>query len=559
MVRVGRQLSPSKHSGQFPTKYLRAGNIKMDGLDLSDVLEMDFTPEERHTFGLRVGDIVVAEASGSASHVGRAAIWHGEIPDCCYQNTVIRFRPYAAISEYALIVFRHFAKSGLFAKLARGVGIQHLGSSRLAQLRFPLPPLNEQHRIVLEFGKRAAAAREAEASLQSALRHLDEQDQEILAAAASGKLSVSSGRRHRQGGKRRPDGPVRATKQGSLFDGKDVDAPPVEGLYPLPSGWLWIRVDQAGEVKGGKALSPHQQSGAPVRKYLRVANVLEDRLDTTDLNRMVFTKREYELYRLRPGDILLNEGQSPELVGRPALYRGEVPGACFQNSLIRFRAFSRTDPEYALLVFRHYLDASEFRKIARWSTNIAHLGVQRFAAMPFPLPPLNEQRRLAKEARKRLNASGTQREAVRSSLVGLREIDVELLSVATSGMLVGQDDSDESAPLLLKRLGSPRDERPAADRGESERQEQEDNTMTIDLGEVSRMIGRSRKLGPVLHEAKRPMRLPELFSKAGYDANSTEDIEQFYLALRAELQRSIRAVPGSSDNSLVEAVTDAPR
>src|SRR5436190_16531690 len=86
-VRLGRQRSPDKHTGAGRTKYLRAANIKPAGLDLTDVLEMDFTPAERTVFALRSGDIVLTEASGSSSQVGRAAVWRDELPECCYQNT----------------------------------------------------------------------------------------------------------------------------------------------------------------------------------------------------------------------------------------------------------------------------------------------------------------------------------------------------------------------------------------------------------------------------------------------------------------------------------------
>src|SRR5262249_24769970 len=123
-VRLGRQRSPQKQSGRNATSYIRAANITNQGLDLSDILRMDFTAAERRVFSLRYGDVVLAEASGSASQVGRAAIWRDEIPSCCYQNTVIRFRPHAVTSEYAHIVFRYFSVSGLFARTARGVGIQ---------------------------------------------------------------------------------------------------------------------------------------------------------------------------------------------------------------------------------------------------------------------------------------------------------------------------------------------------------------------------------------------------------------------------------------------------
>ena len=106
-VRLGRQRSPDRNTGRFATKYIRAANIATDGLQLTDVLEMDFSPAEREEFRLRRGDVLLAEASGSADQVGRAAIWQDQIPDCCFQNTVIRFRPRAVIPDYALCLPAH--------------------------------------------------------------------------------------------------------------------------------------------------------------------------------------------------------------------------------------------------------------------------------------------------------------------------------------------------------------------------------------------------------------------------------------------------------------------
>src|SRR5712671_4271037 len=174
-VRLGRQRSPEQDSGAHMTKYVRAANITPAGMNLSDLLEMNFTPAEREVFGLKAGDVLLTEASGSASQVGRSAIWRGEVELCCFQNTVIRFRPHLTTSEYALVAFRHYAAAGVFAGVARGVGIQHLGGSRFAELPYPLPPLAEQKRITVIADKRLAEIREAEARLKSALDHLDEQ------------------------------------------------------------------------------------------------------------------------------------------------------------------------------------------------------------------------------------------------------------------------------------------------------------------------------------------------------------------------------------------------
>jgi type I restriction enzyme S subunit len=134
-----------------------------------------------------------------------------------------------------------------------------------------------------------------------------------------------------------------------------------------------------------------------MRPYLRVANVFEDRIDLSDVLEMNFTPQEYETYRLQHGDILLNEGQSLELVGRPAMYRGELPGSCFQNTLVRFRPGQCVLPSFALLIFRYYLHSQRFQKIAKWTVNIAHLGASRFAELDFPLPPIKEQMRIVEK------------------------------------------------------------------------------------------------------------------------------------------------------------------
>jgi type I restriction enzyme S subunit len=131
-----------------------------------------------------------------------------------------------------------------------------------------------------------------------------------------------------------------------------------------------------------------------MRPYLRVKNVFEDRIDLADVKEMDFSPEEYEKYKLESGDILLNEGQSPELVGRPAMYRGELPGVCFTNSLIRFRPHPGIDGLYALYAFRHMLHRGRFMREARITTNIAHLSAGRFAAVEFPVPPSQEQRRI---------------------------------------------------------------------------------------------------------------------------------------------------------------------
>lgn len=160
------------------------------------------------------------------------------------------------------------------------------------------------------------------------------------------------------------------------------------------NGWASVRIDSVGEVQGGRQRSEKIVNGT-MQKYLRVANVFDDYIDYSDVLEMPFTESERAIYYLQPGDILLNEGQSLELVGRSAIYAGKSNEYCFQNTLIRFRPSTRITSHFAQQIFRHYLHTGKFAAVAARTTSIAHLGVERFASLHVPLPPLPEQQAIA--------------------------------------------------------------------------------------------------------------------------------------------------------------------
>ncbi|MCY2994650.1 MAG: restriction endonuclease subunit S [Planctomycetota bacterium] len=161
----------------------------------------------------------------------------------------------------------------------------------------------------------------------------------------------------------------------------------------IPEDWSVIPIGKAGDVLGGRQRSPNRL-GDP-SKYLRVANVFDGFIDTEDVLEMPFTPAEKQRFQLKDGDVLLNEGQSIELVGRSAIYRGVPEDCCFQNTLVRFRAGQGTCPEFAQLVFQQYLRTGVFASIALQTTSIAHLGAGRLAALKMPHPREAEQEAIA--------------------------------------------------------------------------------------------------------------------------------------------------------------------
>jgi type I restriction enzyme S subunit len=182
-VQLGRQRSPKNRSKDYPVCYIRAANITEDGLELSDLLDMEFSPEEQERYRLANGDLLISEASGSPNQVGKPAIWRDQMPLCCFQNTVIRLRPAVQISTYLFTCFKCFYLNGLFAKMAGGVGINHLSADKFSRLAMPLPPYAEQNRIVNEVERLLSITGKFESQLDADLKCAVSLRQSILAKA----------------------------------------------------------------------------------------------------------------------------------------------------------------------------------------------------------------------------------------------------------------------------------------------------------------------------------------------------------------------------------------
>lgn len=197
----------------------------------------------------------------------------------------------------------------------------------------------------------------------------------------------------------------------------------------LPKDWGVCQIQACGEVKLGRQRSPDQHSGKWTMPYLRVANVFDGFIDFSDILEMDFTPNERKLFSVIEGDIFLNEGQSLELVGRSAIYRGEAGKYCFQNTLVRFRCNSGNSPDFFGQLFKLWLEGGYFQRIAKQTTSVAHLGADRFARMACPYIKLDEQLLIAH----RLNMTDKQIEATKKSLHKLKAQKLGLMHDLLTG------------------------------------------------------------------------------------------------------------------------------
>ncbi|MGC4805853.1 restriction endonuclease subunit S [Micromonospora sp. DT233] len=395
---------------------LRINAVRPGALRLDDVR---YSAKDRDELSksdalLVPGDLLFTRYNGNINYVGACAM----VPDCLgdltYPDKLIRARLNQDVVDprYIQYAFEAPQVRSLVRSSARTTaGQAGISGSSLKSIPFSLPPLVEQRRIV--------AALEGQLSLLDAGTELLRLSQQRL---------------------------------GRLKKRVLVEAVPLDG----GSRWRLVTVADAGTVDLGRQRHPDWHNGPHMRPYLRVANVFEDRIDTSDVMEMDFPPAVFEKFRLREGDVLLNEGQSPELLGRPALYRGVPKDAAFTNSILRFRTGPGVDPEWALLVFRRHMHAGRFTREVRITTNIAHLSAGRFKAVEFPIPPLSEQREIVARTSDLLGGIDRLTEATTIAQRRAAALRASLLSEAFAGQLVPQDPNDEPASELLARIRAER-------------------------------------------------------------------------------------------------------
>ncbi|MGJ4893111.1 restriction endonuclease subunit S [Bradyrhizobium sp. HKCCYLRH3099] len=334
-----------------------------------------------------------------------------------------------------------------------------LTKADLEQIPIPLAPLAEQRRIVARIDELFAEIAAGEAALADARKGLETFRRALLKAAVTGELTRDW----------RTTYSPRVTGHEIIQQLKKAESAKSRGTSPndiranlmpfqLPASWAWTTVENVGLVQLGRQRAPQHHTGDYMRPYMRVANVFEDRIDVTDVKEMNFTPDEFETFRLHDGDILLNEGQTPDLLGRAAIWREQIDGCCFQNTLIRFRAKEGIAPEWALMVFRAYLHMKRFKRESQITTNIAHLSAGRFSKIEFPVPPPEEATEILGRVSNALSAAADTLSSLDAEAADAARLKQAILKSAFEGRLVPQDPADEPASALLARTAA---ERPA--------------------------------------------------------------------------------------------------
>lgn len=170
-IDLGKMLQPLQGGlGDTEELYLRSANVHWDGVDLSDVKTMWFSPAEKRDLLLCDGDLVVNEGGD----VGRSAIWQGAGAPHYFQNAINRVRARTSSSTQFLYYWLYNLKhAGFLDAMVSRITIAHLTAEKLARVPWPDVPVVEQHRIAAYLDASCAAI---DAAVSAKRRQLDTLD-----------------------------------------------------------------------------------------------------------------------------------------------------------------------------------------------------------------------------------------------------------------------------------------------------------------------------------------------------------------------------------------------
>ncbi|MCY4183398.1 MAG: restriction endonuclease subunit S [Gammaproteobacteria bacterium] len=372
---------------------------------------------------------------------------------------------------------------------ATGTTFKELSGSAFGALPIPIAPICEQHGIVEKIEALFAEIDKGVESLKAAKASLDHYRKSLLKAAFEGRLTADWRARN-------PDkledpqtllSRIRKEREAKYqtalaewkravsewnnsgqmdrkpFKPKRPKEFPVEfanlqiALSDLPTGWTWSHLGWCSTgPEYGTAEKSSDHGDVPV---IRMGNLQGG---TIDWKNLVYTSNKVEIkqYSLNAGDVLFNRTNSPELVGKSAIYRGCKP-ALFAGYLVRINQIEEIVMGSYLAYFLNSPVARAHGKTVKTDgVNQSNINATKLLEYPFPYCSIAEQAQIVATLDIRLDAMKMLEEEIETNLSRIETLRQSILKQAFSGKLVPQDPSDEPAAALLDRIKAQRAKKP---------------------------------------------------------------------------------------------------
>lgn len=460
-------------------------------------------PFKAHTFSFE-GELITLPGNGA--NVGHVNYYSGKME--AYQRTYVLHR-INIIPRYLFWQLKLAWKSTNLDK-QYGSATNYLKIGNFTNYILPIAPLNEQIRIADKLDSILGKVNKAQSRLDKIPAIIKRFRQTVLAAATSSEL----------------------TREWREDDGHQ---------------WRTVQLKDVGKgFNYGSSAKSKPEGDVPV---LRMGNLQGGKLDWSNL---VFTSDEAEIekYLLETGDILFNRTNSPELVGKTSIYRGEQK-AIYAGYLIRVKGSEQLNTEFLNIQLNSPHARDYCWQVKTDGVSQSNINAKKLQAYEFDLPPMSEQLEIVRRVNELFSRADLFERQYLDAKKSFNKLTSSILAKAFRGELVMQDPNDEPASQLLERIKSRQLEAPKpTKKARSTKVKAAQKVEDVSLTEESVQL--QSEVLSILQNANVELSAQQLMDRL--TEQSFEAVDALFTELKSLLDSAVITKTGSGENCTFKAI-----
>ena len=469
VISIFRGLSYTKND-EVENGYLvlRGNNLTDKGLTF---LENIYVDEKVAKKGIEIkkDDVVLVASTGSSKVIGRACVVEKDYEKTTIGAFLLLCRPKEIIvKKWIHYIFKTLRYRLYISEQAKGTNIKNIKNEYLENFYIPLPPLNEQKRIVEKLDFLFEKTKRAKEIIEEIKVDIENRKISILDRAFKGTLTSKWRNENKVSDvkellksindekiKKWEEDCLQAEKDGNkkpkkliIREAEDMIVPVEEQPYKLPDSWVWVKLDNlCSKITDGTHKTPkYTDSGVP---FISVKDIYDNQVSFNN-TKFISQEEHNELYkRCNPeyDDILLTKSGT---IGRTAVIKTKTEFSLFVSVALLKNYKNVIDSNYLSLNIQDFFNKINISQTIKGGV-IKNYHISDMKEQLIPLPPLEEQEEIVRILDEVLENENKVKE-----LLELEErIDVlekSILNKAFKGELGTQNSNDEPAIELLKEI-----------------------------------------------------------------------------------------------------------
>ena len=257
-----------------------------------------------------------------------------------------------------------------YMRLSTGlrIGQWDLGFDDFRNIPIIIPPVQEQHRIVVFLDKECIRIDAAIEKTRASIDEYKKLKQATITQAVT--KGIRSGRKMKDSG--------------------------VAWIGEVPEEWAVTKLKYFSVIRSGITLGKTYPSHTELFEYpyLRVANVQGSYTDLSDLATIFVTENEAKKYMLHDGELLMTEGGDRDKLGRGTVWHAEIDPCLHQNHVFALTTNGSLSAEYVSFLSASFVGRDYFDVTANQSVHLASTNSTTIMNFTIPIPSIEEQQEI---------------------------------------------------------------------------------------------------------------------------------------------------------------------